>query len=168
MSEERHVEHTEHVETSAPAEEHVVETAQAAVALAETVAAEAEIDAAERVREWQQSTTQTIQNLDERIAAFAAADSARERALEERLTLLEQTSAAAISAAVMASQDRLTALEARLPQSIPEPSTEAEPQTAEPALVGTEGTVQLGPAEATAGASLGGSESAARKRRKWI
>jgi hypothetical protein len=174
MSETRHVEHTEHVEHEHEGESETasesVAAATAAAALAETTAAAAEIDAAERVRDYAAELGECntkIQNLGELMTASAAADAERERILAERLTLLESSYA-----------ERLAALESRLP-STPPPS-EDNPGTENPGetLIGAEGTATLGPAEASAGASLGGSSEEAsettspsasrRPRKRWI
>jgi hypothetical protein len=167
---ETHERHT--VETEAPAEHApvaVVETvaaAEAAAALAQTTAAAAEIDAAERVRDYAAELDECrsqISSLGTLFSASTTADAERERALAERLSLLESGYA-----------ERLERLESH-PALTPRPSEPSEPET-EPApteanpmsLAGAEVGANLGPAEASAGASLGSPEPVARRRRRWI
>jgi hypothetical protein len=152
------------------AEAQATETAaEAAVALANSQAASAELDAAERVRDYAQELDECrseIASLAENISASLNADAAWESLLRESIESLSREN---VSLA-----DRLAAMESRLP-SIPEAS-ENQGENPGPTLAGAEGAAQVGPIEATAGASLGGSEATSetpnhgsrRVRRKWI
>jgi hypothetical protein len=181
---ETHERHT--IEETAPAAaaeeaaETAVDTAAAAVALAESTAAAAELDAAERVRDYAAELDECrsqIESLTGLISASATADSERERALAERLTQLESSYAARLES--LENHPRLSRHHSEgNPGTEGNSGTEVAGVSGEAAIggeTGAEAAARLGPVEASLGGSVAPAESEtsrksapARRRRRWI
>lgn len=169
---EVHVEHVEHVPDDP--EEHVIDTAAAAVALAEGTAAAAELQAAQLVEQVERSADEWRTSLENRTAEHGAIlaslseNVAALRSLEEgRHTRDDELRA------------RMTALEERLPTNPANPSpSNPRHSNGEIAEAGAETEAKLGPAEASLGgetsldnpiAAKAESENSPPKRRhRWI
>lgn len=189
MSEAREVHHsTETVERvegehrepdgdEVPPEVAAVVAAEAGVALAETTAAAAELDAAERMRRFEEDA-ETWRS-EQRAEAEQLRNSLQTLREVDLSALNESQLALAVSMGELS--DRMTTLEAHPSlQSTSETSQEASEEASEEGarIVGAEGTAGLGPVEANAGAGLEASSSAEnpsnegregrRKTHRWI
>jgi hypothetical protein len=160
--------HETHVVEERPTEETAeavatvatVAAAEAAAALANETAAAAEIDAAERVRDYAaelDGCRTQIQNLETLISESTIADAERERILAERLTSFENS---------LGESHRAVEALRNHPLLTPPASDE---------IAGAEGTVTLGPAEVAAGSEISSEATESspsppvnRRRRRWI
>jgi hypothetical protein len=140
-----------------------VAAAEAAAALANETAAAAEIDAAERVRDYAQELDEcrvAIQSLNELTNASATADAERERILGERIGQLESSLVESRAALEEIRNHPLLT-----PRASPEEQAE---------IAGASGEVTLGPAEVQASSEIGSDaekkpENPPQKRkRRWI
>lgn len=165
MSEAREVHHTtesvERVEGHAepdgdevPPEVAAVVAAEAGVALAETTAAAAELDAAERMRRFEEDAE--LWRSEQRAEAEQLRNSLQTLREVDLNALNESQVALALSMGELS--DRMTTLEAHPSlQSTPQASEEASEETGNEEgsrIVGAEGTAGLGPVEASAGGGL--------------
>lgn len=171
METERHVEIDEtHEEPQEAENAATVEVAASAVALAETTAAAAELDAAERMRRLEESNEAWRNQLAEGVNSL----SSNLRLLQEDALPSLQTENAALAASLSSLAERQEALELQYLQSIPPQSTPT-PTESEPLADGA-ATIAAGPLEVEAGTSLDGEHreqttspgARTSRRRRWI